>query len=272
MSITSKAFNKAFGLLEEFFSKNWFNPVATIYVNFRSFPVCQAAKLPIWVYGRPRLMCLTGKMVVKAPVKSGLIRFNFVNIGSPSNMGVQSELNNQGTIIFHGTARIRTGNRIVVGWNGILELGDKLIMGDMVNIGCFKSIRIGDNVRIAHRSQIFDSNYHYVANFNKGIVPPINRRIEIGSNCWICNSVAVSAGAVLPDFTIVSTNSLVNKDFSEFGPKSIIGGIPAKHIASGFQMVNNLRKEREISRYYATSTNKCFNIPDTLKGSEWFEY
>lgn len=270
MSIIAKAFNKGFTILEMFFSKNWFNPFATIWVNFRSLPFSEALLLPVWVYGRPRLMTLCGKFRIDGKIESGMIRFNYVNLGSPSNMGVQSELNNSGTIVFKGSAKIRTGNRIVVGYGGVLEFGDKVIMGDMINIGCFKSIKIGDNVRIAHRSQIFDCNYHYVANFNKKIVPPITRPVEIGSHCWICNTSSISAGTKLPPYTIVSTNSLVNKNFSEIPEKSIIGGVPAKLIASGFQLVNNLNKEMEISRYYSTNCESIFPLPEDIDMEDWF--
>lgn len=42
----------------------WFNPLATIYLNFRSFPLKQAFHLPVYVYGRPHMYFLTGNMYV----------------------------------------------------------------------------------------------------------------------------------------------------------------------------------------------------------------
>ena len=270
MQIIKKGFNKFFSSLEKFISINWFNPFLTIYLNLRSFPFRQAIKMPVWIYGRPRLMCLLGEMRIDGSIRSGMVKFNFVNIGSPSNMGIQSEINNQGTIIFHGTTKIRTGNRIVVGYNAILELGDNLIIGDMCNLGCFKSIRIGHDTRISHRSQIFDSNYHYIVNIAKSIVPNTYNRIVIGNYCWICNSVSISAGAKIPDYTIVSSHSLLNKDFSTIDPGTIIGGIPAKLIASGYKLVNNRYKEMEIAHYY-TQNNKEYHIPEGICPEEWFD-
>lgn len=270
MRLLNKAVNRFFLSLEQFFSANWFNPFATIYLNLRSLPLSKALRLPIWVYGRPRIMALSGKIKIEAPVRSGMIRFNYTNKG-PSNMGVQSEIMNFGTIIFKGTAKIRTGNRIAVGIHGVLEFGDRLIIGDMINIGCYKSITIGSNVRIAHRSQLFDTNYHFVANLNKHVVPPVMRPIVIGDNCWICNSCLISAGTHIPDYTIVSTNSLVNKDFSAIEEGSILGGIPAKPIASGFKLVNNVTKEQEIIKFYATHDSDLYLIPDTIVGNDWFK-
>lgn len=270
MAFIFKSINKGFSILEKKIAQNWFNPFATIYFNFRSLPLIQAIQLPIWLYGRPKLMNLSGKIRIDAKIKFGMIKINHINIGSPSNMGIQSEINNSGTIIFKGNAKIRTGNRIVIGYGGKLEIGKNFIMGDLINIGCFNSIRIGDNVRIAHRSQLFDSNYHYVINYNKQIVPPIIRSIEIGSNCWICNNVSISAGTKLPNNTIVSTSSLVNKDFSGLPVNSIIGGIPAKLIATGFQLVNNVIKETEINNFYHNNHDKVYNLPNIINSEEWF--
>lgn len=266
-----KKINRAFELCEKFFSLNWFNPFATLYLNLRCLPLGDALRFPVWVFGRPRLMNLCGRIEIKGEVKSGLVWFNHVIIGSPSNMGAQSELNVAGTLIFHGKARIRTGCRIVVDGDAVLEFGKGLIMGDFINIGCAKSIRIGDYARMAHRSQIFDTNYHYVVNFNKGIVPPVSRPVVIGNDCWICNTTAITAGAVIPSDTIVSSNSLVNKDFSSIPQYSIIGGCPAKLIASGFRLVNKLSKEREITAFYNEHSGELYTIPEDLKESEWFD-
>lgn len=270
MNILKKISNRAFLILEEAFSKNWFNPFVTLYLNLRSLPFLKAIKMPIWIYGRPRIMALSGEIKIDSTIQSGMIKINYINNG-PSNMSVQTEIANYGTIIFKGRANIRTGNRILVVKGGTLEIGNNFIMGDMINIGCTKSIIIGDNVRLAHRSQIFDSNYHYVANFNKMIVPPLVRPIIIGSNSWICNSCTIAAGAKIPNFTIVSTNSLVNKDFSSIEEGSIIGGIPAKPIASGYKLVNNRKKEAEISKFYVANQNCVYAIPKELDNSDWFD-
>ena len=270
MKIIKKGCNKFFSFIEKYLSIHWLNPVLTVYLNIRSFPLRQAVRMPIWVYGRPRLMCLSGEMRIEGRVHSGMIRFNFVNIGSPSNMGVQSEINNQGTIIFHGLTKIRTGNRIVVGYKAVLELGANIIIGDMCNLGCFKYIRIGHDTRIAHRSQIFDTHYHYLVNLTKRIVPNICKQTVIGNYCWIGNSVSIVSGSNIPDLTIVSTNSLVNKDFSTIEPRSIIGGIPAKLIANGYSLVNNRQKEMEIAHFYNTRNNEIYHLPEDILQEDWF--
>ena len=250
-----------FSALERLFSKNWFNPFATIYLNLRSFPLAQAIKMPVWVYGCPRFYELSGRMIVDGKVSSGMIRFNQVKPGAPSNMSVKSEILNKGLIVFHGVGLIGTGNKIVVGSKATLDIGKNFKITDMCNIGCFRSVFIGEQSWIVHRCQIFDSNSHYVANFAKGTVPDYSKPIRIGKGCWICNSSTITGNAVLPDYTIVASNSLVNKDMSDIPESSMIGGTPAKLIATGFRKIENSKIENEILKFYNDTPDGMFKIP-----------
>lgn len=267
ISLFRRANNRyGLGALELFFASNWLNPFATLYLNFRSFSFCQAIKMPVWVYGHPRFYSLNGEMRIEGKVRSGMIKFNKTNL-APNNMGVQSEISNKGLIVFHGNCLIRTGNRLCIEFGKTLEIGENVIIADMINISCYCSIKIGANTRIAHRSQIMDSNFHYVANMNTRIVPPIQRPIIIGSYCWICNTSTITAGAVIPDNTIVTSNSLVNKNFSSVEPCSIIGGIPAKFIRSGFVLVNNANEVRKMNRFYSEVHEDDYAISDDQPAS-----
>lgn len=250
------------GALETLVASNWFNPLATFWLNFRSLPIMQVVRFPIFAYGRPRLYCLSGRIVIDGRVKSGMIKFNQCKPGAPSVMSVQSEINNKGTIIFHGEGLIGTGTKIFVEFGTKLEIGKNFKITDMCNIGCFSGIKIGEQSRIAHRCQILDSNYHYVANFSKMKVPVVSKPIEIGKGCWICNSTTITGGSFLPDFTIVASNSLVGKDFSNIPNSSLIGGIPAKLIATGFRKVENSEIEEEIGKFYANHQDRIFEIPE----------
>ena len=250
------------GMIERLLASNWYNPFATIWLNFRSFSLSQAWKLPVSVYGRPRFYNLSGKMAIIGRVKFGMITFNQTRPGSPSLMSVQSELLNQGTIIFRGCGTIGTGNKIRVATNSILDIGSDFKITDMVNIGCYSNITIGNRTWIVHRCQVLDANYHYIANFSKGIVPKWKHPIIIGNDCWICNSSTVTGGAIIPDTTIVASNSLVGKSYINIEPNSIIGGTPAKFITTGVRRINNKKYEREIQAYYAKNPNGIFTIPD----------
>ena len=250
-----------FSFGERTLNSNWFNPLATFWLNFRCFPLKQAVLLPIWCYGRPKFYGLSGQMIVIGHVKSGMIKFNQVRYMAPSNMNLQTELFNYGKIIFRGPTVIGTGNKIVVFRNGILDIGGNVKITDMCNVGCFENIKIGEQSRITHRCQILESNYHYVADFTKGVVTDHSQPISIGKGCWICNSSTIMGGTNLPDFTLVASNSLLNKDYMDLPESSLIGGIPAKYIANGFRKIENGKIEKEIAAFYKNKPNDVFTIP-----------
>lgn len=260
-----------FGLLERSFYCNWFNLLLTLWLNFRSFPLRQAWRLPVFVYGRPRIYGLSGSMKVAGKVSSGMIRFNQTKPGSPSNMAVQSEIFNEGKIIFHGKGLIGTGNKIRIASHAVLDIGENFKIADMCNIDCYSEISIGAQSRIAHRCQVLDANYHYVANFNKGVVPHWTHPIKIGKGCWICNTTTVMGGTVLPDYTIVASNSLVGKDYSDMPESSMLGGIPAKLIATGVRRVENSKLERKIFSYYRANPGGLYRIPEDESMNKYSE-
>lgn len=144
-----------FGFLERSFYSNWFNPFLTLWLNLRSFPLYQAYRFPIFVYGRPRIYGLSGCMEIIGRVSTGMIKFNQTKPGAPSNMDVQSEIQNRGKIFFRGKGFIGTGTKINVMLNATLDLGENFKITDMCNVGCFSRILIGTQSRITHRCQIY---------------------------------------------------------------------------------------------------------------------
>lgn len=253
------------GRIERFFASNWLNPLKTIWLNWRSFPIKQAWKLPVWVYGRPRIYCLSGTMRIKGSVTSGMITLNRTIDGAPNLCSVQSEIINHGNIIFNGKGRIGTGTRIHTYRDKTIELGSNFKIADFVNISCMSHISIGDQTRITHRCQIIDTNFHYVANFDKGIVPQLCKPISIGKGCWICNTTTIAGGTILPDFTIVASNSLVNKDMTAIPESSMIGGIPAKFIATGLRRVENSKIGNNINYFYKNNRNSVYQIDFSIE-------
>ncbi|MDL2281718.1 acyltransferase [Parabacteroides sp. OttesenSCG-928-G06] len=250
------------GEVERLIAINWLNPFATIYLNLRSFPLKQAVRMPVWVYGRPRFYCLSGRMLIDGKLKSGMVHFNQVKSGAPSNMSVQSEIRNSGAIIFRGKCIIGTGNKIVVASKAVFDIGSDVKIADVCNIGCFSRISIGAHTRIAHRCQVLDSNYHFLADFIKKTVPKYSSLIKIGKGCWISNTTTITGGSVIPDYTIVASNSLVGKDFSTIPESSLIGGIPAKYLRSGLRRVENKEIIKNIFMFYNESPNGLFTIPE----------
>lgn len=246
---------------------NWFNPLATLYINFRSFPLKQAWRLPVFVYGWPRLFSLFGTMECVGKCKPAMIKFNQTNYGMPNNPLTSSAINNWGKIIFHGKCEIFTSNKINVGRGAVLELGGIKIMCEC-NITAHQSVRIGNYTWITHRCQVMDSNFHFVANFTNGRIPKYTRPIIIGDYCWICNTSTIAAGSILPDKTIVASNSLVNKDMSNVPEESIIGGIPAKLISTGYRRVCSRKLELTMYKFFTDNPDyNYYPLPNNVNHS-----
>lgn len=254
--------------LERMFFVHWFNPIATFYINLRCFPLRQALKFPFWAYGRPTIYSLAGNMRIDGcKCKTGLIRFNRTMVGAPNFQSVQSELNVNGTIIFQGNTLIGCGTKISV--SGVLTIGGDTKITDFVNVGCRCRIDIGERCRIVHKCQLLDSNYHYVANMQKGIVAPSRKPIKIGEGCWICNTSTITGGSVIPNFCIVASNSLVGKDFSEAPQGSFICGIPAKIVPAKMVRINNIKWEKDINNWYSVhDISELFMLPDGITMDE----
>lgn len=241
--------------IERVFNSNWLNLIATIYLNFRCFPIKQAIRLPVFIYGFPRFYSLFGSMICVGKYRTGMIKINTTIAGGPSYTGGNTELNIWGKIIFRGKCIIGTGNKINIGSNGILDLGEYTKVTNYCNITAYSNVQIGSYSWIVHRCQILDSNFHFIVNFNKAQVKKIAHPITIGRYCWICNSTTITGGAIIPDKTIVASNSLVGKDFSSIPQESIIGGIPAKLISTGYRRVDNKKLIDEILKYFINNSN-----------------
>lgn len=235
---------------ERFLSKNWFNPFLTFYLNLRSFPFGTAIKFPIFVYGRPKIWNTTGEIIIESTITSGMITLNKMDPWAPSLMTVQSEFCNAGTITFGGGGSIGTGTKICVYSKAKMNIGEDFKIADLISIGCQSHICIGKHAFIAHRCQIFDSDYHYVAYLDKGVIPHQAHPITIGDDCWICNSSTITSGAIIPDNTIVASCSLVNKDFSGTPSNSLIGGIPARMIHTNVKRVRNREIEKKLHNFF----------------------
>ena len=59
-----------------------------------------------------------------------------------------------------------------------------------------------------------------------------------------------SKGAVVPSKTIVASNSLVNKDFSNIEPYTLLAGMPASVKATGQKRIFDLDIQRELDEKY----------------------
>jgi acetyltransferase-like isoleucine patch superfamily enzyme len=172
-------------------------------------------------------------------VRSGMIRYNYNRVGAPNARGCNASLLNCGTITFGGRCTLCTSSCIRTIQDSELYLGDDSLICEEVNISCFESVRIGHRSWVAHRSQVLESNNHYMADLTSATIARAHNPIAIGDDCWVCNSSTILGGTTLPNGTLVASNSLVRGDFSDTPANPMIAGIPAKVIGSGKRRVDN---------------------------------
>jgi acetyltransferase-like isoleucine patch superfamily enzyme len=269
MNLLARIIGKFLKHLERWCGFTHLNPLATLYVNLRVLPFSEAMHFPIYAYGWPRLVDLSGRIRFTCPVRRGLVRLNVVDF-APSQRGSALELAMQGDIVFGGRALVRSNTKIYVDHGACLTIGDNLRMGAGIIINCLNRIEIGEGVRIGHRSQLLDSNLHYMLDMNRGRVPSLRKRITVGAHSWLTNSVTVYGGAVVPPYSVVVSGSVINKDLSDMGQDCILGGMPCRVISRGFRLVNNYAKERELDRYYRENPDGDYPVESPLNEDDWF--
>lgn len=229
------------------------NPFKIVYFNFKMLPFRQAVRLPIVFYSKVVFRSLQGNIKI-----DGVIRPNMIRIGDKKwHPGTMSPtiLKIDGTIIFHGDMPIGMSNYILVAKDGLLDFGTHgTTLGSNNKIICFDKISIGNNCRITWENQIIDTSFHYIECDN--VIEPLNSPIIIGDNCWIGNRTTISKGTVLPDYSIVASGSVVNKDFSNCGEFCFYAGIPAKLKKTNIKRIFDVNEEKKLDEKYHYNRTK----------------
>lgn len=116
-----------------------------------------------------------------------------------------------------------------------LQIGDDCEMGDMTHIVAHENVTIGNNVLIASKCFISDTNhgrYYGKSPDNPESAPnqrTLNTKsVSIGNNVWIGENVVILPGTQICDGCIVGANSVVTgKTYLE---PCILAGAPARVI------------------------------------------
>jgi acetyltransferase-like isoleucine patch superfamily enzyme len=224
----------------------------TLRVNFALLPFRQALLLPIVVVSRLKINSLKGRVVFQ---NAATLRFGQVQIGRDmDNMpisGVPARLHVDGELTFEGRAIVCPGAQLVV-WRGAgCFIGEQVMLMSGSTLKSTLHVSVGRYTRIASGCFVMDSNIHLVKDIETGRVNRVSGAISIGRYCWVTMNASITAGAVVPDFSIVGRGSLVNKDFSGEGEGLFLAGSPAKVVAGNRQRIFDSHIEEEATRYFA---------------------
>lgn len=181
---------------------------STVFFNFRMLPFRQAIHLPILLY-KPRFAGISGKIIIDAPISTGMIRLGVNLVPIYPNDGIMIQCN---TIVFQGTATIGNGSAISVGKCGTLKIGNNFSTTAALKLICFHKVNIGNNVLIGWNCMICDTDFHKLSYLGtsqskySGYGP-----IFIGDNVWIANSCKLYKHTSVPPNNIVGADTVLNK-------------------------------------------------------------
>lgn len=200
----------------------------TILFNFRFFPFRDAVKLPVFILkGTTLKYTKNAKLNIKCKIRPGLLWFGALDINWTMNDS-NSYIMIDGRLTICESVRFGYDTKLIIAQNAKASFGGKTVVNHNTSILCHNSIDIGYGVRIGWNSQICDTAFHYIS--VDSVVTRKAKPIRIGREAWVSSYCNIGRGAVLPDYSILSTCSLLNKDFSSAGTHLLIAGIPAKVI------------------------------------------
>lgn len=248
MALLIKIFNR----LEYLRTRRYLNIIKTLYINLRYLSLGEALKCPIYVYSGVRLCRNTGRIVFNKGIRRGMLKIGLPNYGAPRKIA-KTVLNNEGLIVVSGrNVKVANGAELNILPSGTLKLGSDVFIGECVRVVCANYIELNSNVRIAYESQVIDSNFHYIFDEEKCIIPNCCGSIEIASNNWIGNRSNINKGTKTAPNQIFSAGSLLNKDYTHFGEGCVFVGTPARLLRNGLYRIFDIKFERKVRNYYAS--------------------
>ena len=156
--------------------------------------------------------------------------------------GLELKIEPRGKIRFGRFVWIGDGTKIRC-HEGIVEVGDKTVMGQECTISAYQRVRIGEECVIADRAMFIDFDHGMVE-----VERPIRqqgiykRDVEVGNNVWIGYGACILRGVSVGDNSVIGTNSVVTKDVPA---NAVVGGIPARIIRMR-EAPRDLRWERPV--------------------------
>lgn len=193
------------------------NILKTLYLNFRYFKFFDAIKFPILVYPNTTLEKVEGKIVLKCPVKRGVITLGKHGLGNR----LQTIWLVWGTLIVHGNVHFGSGTKISIGKDATLEIGRNLSVTGDTSIICKRQIEIGDDCIISWDDLIMDTDFHQIYD-QDGNLRNQPSPIFIGDKVWITCRVTILKGSVIPMGSVIACSSLITSKHEV--PNTIIGG------------------------------------------------
>ena len=192
-----------------------------------------------------------------------------LDINKPWNIDVYGK-----NISLGENVHIRTSRNVITqicAWNkndcdGIIEIGNNVLISPGVRIISAEEIIIDSNVMIASNVYISDSDWHGI--YDRINTPGSSKKIHIEENSWIGEGSKISKGVRIGKNSIIGLGSVVTSNVPD---NEIFGGNPAKKIGE-IDKNKKIIKREEI--FLNNDYNKLmkFLIKEDLKENNLFSW
>ena len=192
-----------------------------------------------------------------------------LDINKPWNIDVYGK-----NISLGENVHIRTSRNVITqicAWNknncnGIIKIGDNVLISPGVRIISAEEIIIESNVMIASNVYISDSDWHGI--YDRINTPGSSKKIHIEENSWIGEGSKISKGVRIGKNSIIGLGSVVTSDVPD---NEIFGGNPAKKIGE-IDKNKKIRKREELFLNNDYNSLMKFLIYEDLKRNNFFTW
>lgn len=203
---------------------NW---LKTFYFNFYYFSFGIAICLPVFIYKHTNLVSLKGRIIIRGPVKTGIIRIGQGAVGTLDIKYSRTIFQCYGIIVFNGSASIGSGTRLSVNKAGVLTFGDNFCVTGGSSIICSKQITFGRECLLSWDILIMDSDFHHIYNEKQELINP-PKSILIGDHVWIgCRTMILKGVNIRNNNVIAAGSKITNNVIDEY---SIVSGVDTQRI------------------------------------------
>jgi len=150
-------------------------------------------------------------------------------LGSRVRLWGVPSITNKGRLLVGNRVRLASTVatlEIGVGPDGVLEIGDNVLINYGCSIAATKLVRIGKRCNIGTHVTVIDNSFHHLDPERRDETPA-SAPVVLEENVWLATRVVVLPGVTIGANSVVGAGSVVTHDIP---PNVLAGGMPAKVI------------------------------------------
>lgn len=208
-----------------------FLKIYSFFFCLRYLALKDAVKIPILIHPSVKIDSLSRNAIfLNGKVKSSMFVFGFSGTKGQSNCQSLISIGRGGKLVVSEGVQMARGARVVIGKQGVMQVGRHFWCNGDCFFNCTTKISIGDNNMYGWNISFNTTDGHHV--YENGVQKPMEGDIEIGNHVWIASYSHIAKNTSIADDCVVAQNSLVGKRFDI--PKCLIGGMPAIILKNNF--------------------------------------